>query len=148
MIEYLNSGTGLPIKGKKRKIKIPIEIYEELCEGKDELVEWIGQQEIKEVLMFKEDSDSELINKVIYEGYTPEPTDEDLQKIGRDPFLLAYALKDPENRTVVTTEISKPGKVGANRKIPDVCKFFNIQCINTFQMIHVLDFKTSWNSNI
>ena len=70
--------------------------------------------------------------KITYGGYLPNPTDEELKKIGRDPFLLSHALKDPKNRCVVTTEFSKPTRRGANRHIPDVCNDFNIRCINNF----------------
>lgn len=64
--------------------------------------------------------------------------------MGRDPFLLAYALTDPANRTIVTTEVSKPKKQRANRKIPDVGRDLGIRCINNFQLLRELDFKTGW----
>ncbi|MGD2091720.1 MAG: DUF4411 family protein [Candidatus Aminicenantes bacterium] len=140
--------------GRQKTIKIPREIYEEFSDtkdkhgNKDKLAEWAEQQEIKEALLFAEEVDRSLVNKIVYEGYTPEPTDEDIRKVGRDPFLISYALRDIENRTIVTTEISKPKKKGANRKIPDVCQYFGIRCINTFQMIDELDFSTSWNSQV
>ena len=36
--------------------------------------------------------------------------DEDVEKMGRDPFLIAYALADPVNRVVVSNEGSKPNQ--------------------------------------
>ena len=42
--------------------------------------------------------------------------DDEVERLGRDPFLIAHALVDPEHRCVVTTENSKPKKQRANRK--------------------------------
>lgn len=63
---------------------------------------------------------TDLVSRVINEGYCPDPTDQEIEAMGRDPFLLAYALADPLNHTIVTTEVSKPSKRRANRKVPDV----------------------------
>jgi Domain of unknown function (DUF4411) len=140
--------------GQQEKIKIPLEIYEEFTDKKDKhgkkdmLAVWAEQQENKEALLFEEEVDRSLVNQIVYKGYTPDPTDEDIRKVGRDPFLISYAIRDIENRTIVTTENSKPKKKGANRKIPDVCEYFDIHCINTFQMINELNFSTSWNLHV
>lgn len=136
--------------GNQGNIKIPIEIYEEFSdtsdkdENKDELATWAEQPEVKEALLFAEEAGQDLVARLTYGGYLPNPTDDELVTIGRDPFLLSYALKDLENRCVVTTEASKPSRQGANRRIPDVCRTFNIKCINSFQLIKDLDFSTDW----
>ena len=138
--------------GKRGKIKIPVEVYEEFSDTQkkdgemDSLAEWANQKEVKEALLFGEQAEQDLVARITYGGYLPNPTDEELKKIGRDPFLLSYALKDPKNRCVVTTEFSKPTRRGANRHIPDVCNDFNIRCINNFQMIKELNFSTSWKN--
>jgi hypothetical protein len=63
--------------------------------------------------------------------------------------LIAYALDGIKNFTVVTAENSAPSKKRQNRKIPDVCNDFNIQCINPFEFNRILKFTTSWkNKNI
>ena len=36
-------------------------------------------------------------------------------KVGREPFLISYALLDPADRSIVTTEVSKPGRVRGKR---------------------------------
>jgi len=137
--------------GQQGNIKIPIEIYEEFSDTtnkagkKDALAEWAEQAEVKDALLFEEEAEQDLVARITYGGYVANPTDDELKKIGRDPFLLSYALKDLENRCIVTTEASKPSRKGANRHIPDVCNDFNIQCINTFKMIKRLKFSTSWN---
>lgn len=136
--------------GSQGNIKIPIEMYEEFSDTKDkdgkkdELATWAEQPEVKDALLFAEEAEQDLVARITYGGYVANPTDDELVKIGRDPFLLSYALKDTENRCIVTTEASKPSRQGANRHIPDVCKAFNIKCINSFQLIKLLDFSTNW----
>ncbi len=142
----------LVFHGQKGNIKIPIEIYEEFSDTKDkdgqkdELASWAELQEVKEALLFSEKAEPDLVARITYGGYLPNPTDDELVQIGRDPFLLSYALKDSVNRCIVTTENSKPSRIGANRHIPDVCSSLDILCINSFEMIRKLDFSTGWNS--
>ena len=137
--------------GEQENIKIPIEVYEEFSDTKDqdgkkdELASWAEQEEVKQALLLNEDAEADLVARITYGGYVANPTDDEIVKIGRDPFLMSYALKGLENRCIVTTENSKPSKQGANRKIPDVCKGFKIRCINNFQMFRELDFSTNWN---
>lgn len=141
----------LVFNGEKGNIKIPIEVYEEFSDTKgkdgqkDELAIWSDQPEVKETLLLNEEAEQDLVARITYGGYVANPTDDDLVKIGRDPFLLSYALKNIEERCIVSTEVSKPSKKGANRKVPDVCRDFKIRCINNFQMFRELNFSTSWN---
>ena len=143
----------LHFMGVTGHIKIPIEVYEEFSDTKskdgtkDDLATWAEQAEIKEALLLNEQAEQNLVSQIIYQGYTSNPTDDDLLKIGRDPFLLSYALKNIEERCIVSTEVSKPSKKGANRKVPDVCRDFNITCINNFQMFRELNFTTNWKRN-
>lgn len=75
-------------------------------------------------------------------GYAPDLSDLELNKVGRDPFLIAYALAKRDERWVITNEASKPTKQRANRHIPDVCKTLHVSCDNTFFLIRTLDFHT------
>ena len=134
--------------GKLDRIKIPQEFYEEVIfprpqkDKKDPLVEWLKTH--KETLVLDEEAVVELVTRVTEQGYASDLTDEELIKIGRDPFLVAYALVDIQNRSVVTTEHSKPSRRRANSKLPDVCNDFNVRCINTFALIQELNFRTGW----
>lgn len=92
--------------------------------------------------MLGEEVAVELVGRVTEQGYANDLTDVEIEKIERDPFLVAYALVDRHNRSVVTTEHSSPKKQRANRKLPDVCIDFNVGCINTFALIQELDFHT------
>lgn len=140
----------LSFQGNEGSIKIPIEIYEEFSDtkdsdgNKDDLAVWSEQNSIRESLLLDEEADQKLVSRVTYEGYMETPTDDEILKVGRDPFLISYALRDISNRCIVTSEVSSPSKKRANRRIPDVCKTFNIKCINSFQMIRELDFSTAW----
>lgn len=137
-------------QGEIGNIKIPIEIYEEFEEARksdgdrDELAEWAAKENVRASLLLHEDADPALVSHVINAGYCSDPTDQEIETIGRDPFLVAHALADHRNRTIVTTEVSKPAKQRANRKIPDVCRDLQIQCINNFQLLRELDFRTRW----
>ena len=140
-------------QGRQGIIKIPIEVYEEFSDTKDkdgekdELAIWAEHIEIRNSLLLDEEAEQDLVARITYGGYVANPTDDELEKIGRDPFLLSYALKDIDNRCIVTTESSKPSRTGANRHIPDVCKDFKIRCINNFQMIRELNFSTDWKKS-
>ena len=137
--------------GEQGFIKIPIEVYEEFSDTKnstgkkDDLAMWAERIEVKEALLLNEAAEQSLVARIIYEGYVSDPTDDDLVKMGRDPLLISYALKSITDRCIVSTEISRPKKRGANRKVPDVCRHFNIRCINSFQMFRELHFSTNWN---
>jgi hypothetical protein len=110
--------------GQQGKIKIPIEVYEEFSDTRDkygerdELSDWAASKEVKDALLFKEQAEQDLVARITYGGYLPNPTDDQLKKIGRDPFLISYALRDFENRCIVTTESSKPKSQGRKSTYP------------------------------
>ena len=134
--------------GKLDRIKIPQEFYEEVIfprppkDKKDPLVEWL--KNYKDTLVLDEEAVVDQVTRVLEHGYASDLTDEELIKIGRDPFLVAYALVNLQKRSVVTTEHSRPSRHRANRKLPDVCNDFDVRCINTFTLIQELDFGTGW----
>lgn len=125
-------------------IKIPQEVYDKLTDGnRDELAEWLKSN--KSALLFAEEVNAEILNRVIEQGYAPDLTESEVEMLNEDPFLIAYAFVDKEQRCVVTTEVSSPSKLRANRKIPDVCNNFGVSCHNTFTLLRDLNFKTGWN---
>ncbi len=110
-------------QGESGNIKIPLEIMEEVKQGRedDPLIEWIKKPEIEQALLLQETVDVVLVQSVV-QAYAPDLTDDELEQVGRDPFLIAYALAMPAERCVVTTEVSRPSAQRQNRKIPDVCR--------------------------
>lgn len=129
------------------RIKIPREIMEEIKAGRkndDLLLDWIGDAEIEAALLLDEAVDAALVREVVTNGYAPDLLDDEVEKIGRDPFLIAYALADSTDRTVVTTEVSRPSAQRANRKVPDVCQSIGVASCGPFTLNKALGFSTGW----
>lgn len=133
--------------GKKGKVKIPIEIYEELTNGTHELATWAKQSSNRNDLILKEDVDENLIRQVTDQGYALDLTDIEIGKLGRDPFLIAYAISDTSTRIIVTTEVSKPSQERGNKHIPDVCNLLGVRCIDGYEFYKEMDFRTDWKTN-
>jgi hypothetical protein len=131
------------------KLKIPLECYEEIKDGgtdesKDLLFAWINEAENKAAVVLAEEVDPALVATVIEQGYANDLSDDEVEQLGRVPFLIAYALVAAADRCVVTNEVSKPTRIRQNRHIPDVCNSLGISWCNTFALTRVLGFKTSW----
>ena len=129
-------------RAKEGNLKVPMEVYEEVIAGRGSLPTWLRDN--KTVMVLDEEVTQEAVATVIEDGYAKDLTDDEVEKLGRDPFLIAYALMDIGHRCVVTTEVSKPRKTRANRRIPDVCDSFDIPIphCNTFELVRALDFRT------
>lgn len=138
--------------GEHGRVKIPFEIYEEIKDGptdadKDLLFAWLQEHATKQALLLPDKVDAALVQKVIAEGYAPDLTDDEIDQLGRDPFLVAHALAAAE-RCVVTVEVSQPKKQRQNRKLPDVCGSMGAGCCNPFEFNRALGFRTQWKTNI
>ncbi len=130
-------------------IKMPLETFEEVKDGgtdeeRDLLFGWISDDAHRSALVLAEEVDLALVARIVDEGYAPDLTDQEVEQIGRDPFLIAYGMAAPAERCIVTTEVSNPRKQRQNRKIPDVCGSFGVSCCDTFTMLRALGFTTSW----
>ena len=130
--------------GEQGRVKVPQEVYEKVTDADDDLANRLKAN--RGAMLLMEDVDPQRIDRVVSEGYAADLTDDEIEKLNEDPFLIAYALADIENRCVVTTEQSKPTRQRANRHIPDVCDDLGVRCHNTFQLIDELDFRTDWNT--
>ena len=131
------------------KVSVPIEMYEEATLPKPKtpglLDIWLNEN--RDCIVFYESVQQHLVAEVTEKGYASNLTEDEVEKMGKDPFLIAYALVDPLNRVVVTNEQSKSRKERASRHIPDVCDDFDIGWCNTFELIRKLDFRTDWKSS-
>jgi Domain of unknown function (DUF4411) len=134
----------LAFQAKNGRVKMPIEIFEEIVAGSGALVDWLKTEEIRTALLLDEDSEPDRVRAVLATGYSPKLTDDEIQTIGKDPFLVAHAAKDKEWRTVVTAEVSKPSRKGANRHVPDACADNGVNYCTIFEMLRKLDFSTGW----
>lgn len=133
-------------------LKLPVEIYEEIKAGgkdeqKDLLYAWAIDPDTKKRLILDEEVDPAHVASCTADGYAADLTDDELLQIGRDPFLIAYAMVAPNDRCVVSNEVSAPSKQRQNRKIPDVCAAMSVKSCNVFAMIKALGFKTGWKTN-
>jgi hypothetical protein len=84
----------LQFQGQAGKIKLPLEIMEEILAGKkddDPLLTWMKDAANKAALLLDEAVDADLVNTVVEKGYATDLTDDQLEEIGRDPFLVAYS---------------------------------------------------------
>jgi Domain of unknown function (DUF4411) len=123
-------------------VKMPFEIHDEIAAGRGPLPVWIRQQHVKDALILDEQPQADLLDQVMNQ-YGPKPfLDSDLEKMGRDPILIAYALASAADRVIVTKEVSAPAKKGANRKIPDVCNSLGIKPVKDFHFFRTLGFTT------
>src|ERR1035437_1450714 len=83
-------------QGVSGLVKIPLEIMEEVRAGRqdnDPLIDWISEAENADALTFDGIVDVDLVQRVVSEGYANDLTDDEVEKLGRDPFLIAYALR-------------------------------------------------------
>ena len=129
------------------QVKMPYEIHDEVKRGKDELSKWIKDPEVKGVLLLDGESDPVNVRQAIRIGYASDLRDTEIEKLGMDPFLLAYALSDPGGHCIVTTEVSRPSRRRANRHLPDAAHRLRIETCNTFGLTRRLDFRTRWRSS-
>lgn len=118
--------------GNNGNLKIPQEQYDEVVCGKGGLVDWLKAKERRDALLLPGVVDEVLLARVINVGYAPDLDGVELQAVGQDPFLIAYALVSVADRTVVSFETSAPSKQRANKKIPDVCAGFGISVHSAF----------------
>lgn len=136
--------------GRSNCIKIPPQIYDEIKPGPkdDPLIDWLREPGMKDDLVLKEATPLPHVRWVMDYGYGLNLTEDEVETVGQDPFLIAFAAAANPRRTVVTVENSQPSKQRANRKIPDVCKQLNIRCVTPFVLIRELGFKTSWQRHL
>lgn len=121
-------------------IKMPSEVHDEVVEGTDDLAEWIGKPHVKDLLLLDEEVDLQIFQRVLDDGYGQNLTEDEIDEIGRDPFLVAYALMG-DSRTVVTKEVSKPSKRRGHTKLPDACSRLNVRWITDFALYRELNFR-------
>jgi len=133
--------------GEMGNIKIPIEVFGELKKGKDGLAAWAKKSETKTALELGEEVDITLVQRVLREGYGTDLTDAEAERLGRDPFLVAHALRQANERCIVTTENSKPSRTRANKHLPNICDIFGVTWCDTFEFVRTLGFSTNWRDS-
>ena len=133
----------LVAKAQDKILKVPKEIFDEVAGGQDELADWMKVHQGE--LVLNETPDMARVQSVLNDGYAANLTQEELDKLGRDPFLISYGL-GLDDRTIVSKEVSKPTKTRANRRVPDVCRDLGVLVMDDFQLIRTLNFSTKWKA--
>ncbi|PVZ68217.1 DUF4411 family protein [Pelagibaculum spongiae] len=112
-------------------------IGRELRDGNDELANWAKERPEH----FIENDDpttqeifAEIVQNVMSKDYTPANRDNFLAKA--DPWIIAKAKSI--NAAVVTHESSLSHST-KKVKVPNVCRQFDVRCINTFQFLRELE---------
>ena len=131
----------LAAMAERGTIKMPFEIHAEVRAAPGPLKNWLAAT--AETMVLDQKVSPAHLKTVLAKGYAPDLDDTEIEKLGRDPFLIAYALVDPTNTTVVTREVSAPSRQRANRKVPDVCKAVGVRCISDFALYRELKFSTA-----
>ncbi|MDP4022867.1 DUF4411 family protein [Methylobacterium sp. NEAU 140] len=142
--------TWLAHHGAHGRIKMPIETFEEVKgetgnADKDKLFAHVQDRAFRDAIVLKEDVDIATVQDVLSKGYAADLDDAEIERIGRDPFLIAYVLAAGD-RCVVSGEVSRPKAQRANRRVPDVCATLGARCCNIVTLIRELDFTTGWDS--
>ena len=89
----------LEAMGQQGLVKVPREVYDKVTQADDALSRWLKDN--REALLLDEVVDVGLVARVVAEGYAPDLDDVDIEKLNEDPFLIAYALGDPQQRRMV-----------------------------------------------
>ena len=109
-------------QGDVGSVKITFEQYEEITAGYGELADWLNDEDHRQSLLLPDEVELTTVQQVLSGGYAPDLNEDEVEKIGRDPFLVAHAMAAIGERTVVTFEVSASSKKRAKRKLPDVVR--------------------------
>lgn len=114
-------------------------VYDELSGYGDELTDWVKPR--KEHFIDVSDDEtqavfSEIIQLLADDDFTSKDTDNFLA--GADPWLIAKAKVT--KATVVTLESLVPEN-SKKIKIPNICRQFDLEYINTFKLLRTLEAK-------
>ncbi len=111
-------------------------IYDELAEGNDELAAWANKQRDKGCFVKPNESVQNNFQQIADYIVRRYPSPNARSFLGRaDPWVIAHAKT--ENAIVVTHEVLVPDD-STKVKIPNVCKHFQIEYLDTYQMLRGL----------
>ena len=124
------------------RIKSITHVYDEVAKGGDDLTSWLTTN-LPRTFFDKADNSQDILNiyNKIYSwagssGFRPYAISEFFK--GADPWLCAYAKQ--HGYSLVSHEVYKPN-ITRKIPIPNVCKAFNIEYLDTFDLIRACDVK-------
>ena len=126
--------------GRKDRIFLPQNVFEEITRTEDELTEWLKKSKIP---ILEVDG---IVAECLRDIYAANPLhqyliDNTKQRSLADPWVIAHALK--EKACVVTKEEKVTTPNTTRIKIPNVCDNMNLRWINDFQFIEELNIRFS-----
>lgn len=116
-------------------------VCDELLGGNDALAEWAHLRKNSDMFLKTMDEATqkaygEIVNTIKNTNtYSGSAQEKFLKNNHADPWLVALART--RNATVVTHETPNP-EIRNRVLIPNICKTFNITCINTFDMLRMM----------
>ncbi len=124
------------------RLSCPARVCDELLDGQDDLAAW-AQGRRARGLFVDPGAAVQGAFRIIVEYVTANYPDTKATRTfldSADPWVIAHALAD--GAAVVTMEVATGPTVG-KVKIPNVCDYFNLRRLNTYQMLRELG--VSWN---
>jgi Domain of unknown function (DUF4411) len=125
---------------KSGLVRSPTMVFDEIAKGGDDLSLWA--KEARAVDLFLDpDKDAQALIAAIGSHVQNNYEDAKAQKFlsGADPWVIATASAC--KGTVVTQEKFLAGPDVKKIKIPNICKFFGIPCINVYELLRMLEVK-------
>jgi Domain of unknown function (DUF4411) len=124
---------------EKSVIKVPRVIFDEVTPPPGPLADWVKRKDVRDTMILNEPIARSLVTHVLVHGYAPDLSDVEIERIAKDPFLVAAAMAGSD-RVVVTREVSKPKRQRANRKVPDICAICGVSVVTDFELYRRLKF--------
>lgn len=129
----------LLLKGGENQLGSIVPVLDELKNGKDELTQWADDNDSLFAVISDDDTQasySEIAQHVAAQAPSMKPGALESFLGGADPWLIAKA--HCTGATVVTHETMNPD---ARRRflIPNVCEHFDVDWMNTFELLLELD---------
>ena len=123
--------------GEQGRVKVPG--LRESC-WRIALGNWLRDN--REALVFPEEVSRVLVALVIEQGYASDLTEDEIQKLNEDPFIVAYALPK-EGGAALSRRKGQDQAERGRMHIPDVCDVG--VCQQHIPVHNELDFRTDWN---
>lgn len=128
---------------KAGSICCPMMVYDEIARGGDELKVWAAEP--KSFVLFAEADESvqkafSKIAEAVTNGKSHHPAQAALFLKGADPWVISFAMA---NKGSVVTQEKLVGPDSKKVKIPNICKHFGIEYMNSYDMLRRLGKKLS-----
>ena len=120
----------------------PIQVYQELLDGQDEIVNWARERKNSGMFVDPSITVQKEVRGVVSYVVRSYPDNQARRRFLRraDPWIIAHAIA--EGGVVVSLE-SRVRPSSQQVKIPNVCDQYSVKCINTYDMIRQLG--ASWD---